>query len=322
MPVAPAVEQGSRQHGQVVGGREESGVARDAAERPGVLVVHLATDHRTVRPGLGLRGRDPVDQSRRRVEHRVRHPQRAGDPAGDHRVQRPSGDLLDDQAERDQAEVGVDVGHARLGGRLDRQHGGQPFLDRGVGAVERDPGRQPARVGEQVPDRHVVLAVLGEGREVRRDRLVEVDPAGLDLLHDRDRRERLGHRGEVEDRVPPHRHLLVGRQLGLRVDVPHRLARGVVHRDHAVPRRQHHAAGVQRPRRRGRQERAQVRRHLFQWLGQQVRLLGRAVAQLVVLELQVLRVGVHRSCPRRRRHHEQAGHQRRDHRPPHGRRPG
>ena len=69
----------------------------------------------------------------------------------------------------------------------------------------------------------------------------------LDLLHDRDRRERLGHRRQVEDRVAPHRHLLVGGQLGLRrrrtaPPCPAASCTG----DHAVPRGQHHAAGVQR----------------------------------------------------------------------------
>ncbi len=286
--VAAAVEQGPGEDRQVAGGGEQPGVAGDAAERPGVLVVHLAADHRPIGPRLRLGGRDPVDQARGRVEHRVHHAQRAGDAVGDHPVQRSAGDLLHHQAQGDQAEVGVDVGRAGLGVGLDGQYGGEALLDGLVVAVERQPGRQPAGVGEQVPDRDVVLAVLGEVREVRRDRLVEVDTAGLDLLHHRDRGERLGHRRQVEDGVPPHRHLLVGGELGVDLVVLQGLPGGVVDRDHAVPRGEHHAAGVQRVLGRRGEELPQVRGHLVQGLLQQVRLPGRAGAQLVVLEAQVV----------------------------------
>ena len=289
--VAPAVEQGAGQHRQVVRRGEQPGVPGDAAEGPGVLVVHLAADHLPAGPRLRLGRRDPVHQRGRWVEHGVGHPQRAGDAVGDHLVERLPGDLLHDQPERDQAEVGVDVGRSGLRPRLHGEHRGQPLLDGRVGAVEREPGRQPADVRQQVPDGHVLLAVLGEGRQVRRHRLVQRDPAGLDLLHHDQRRERLRDRGQVEDRVAPHLHLLLGGQLGVRVGVPQRLAGRVVDRHHPVPRGQDHAAGVHRVRRRGLEEGAQVLRHPGQGLGEQPRLLGAALPQPVVREREV--VGSH-----------------------------
>jgi hypothetical protein len=62
-------------------------------------------------------------------------------------------------------------------------------------------------VAQEHPERDLSLGVLleravhSEPGHVRRDRLVEIQPAGRDGLHDRRRGEGLGHRLDAEDRV-------------------------------------------------------------------------------------------------------------------------
>ena len=59
-------------------------------------------------------------------------------------------------------------------------------------------------------DQHAVLAVLAECRPVGGDRLVELQPAALDLLPERDRGERLGAGEEREERVRADRFAALG----------------------------------------------------------------------------------------------------------------
>src|SRR5690606_40502430 len=98
--------------------------------------------------------------------------------------------------------------------------GGEAGLDVVVGAVEVDRRRHPAGVGEQLLDRHGLLAGRGERRDVGGGRVVEGDRAVLDELHDRHRGEELGQRREVEDGVGPHLDLLRRGQLRLGVCPP------------------------------------------------------------------------------------------------------
>src|SRR5205814_10558057 len=60
---------------------------------------------------------------------------------------------------------------------------------------------EPGGVGQEVPEAHTVAAAASELGDDPRDRVVQQDPAALDLLHDRGREDRLGDRGEQEDRV-------------------------------------------------------------------------------------------------------------------------
>ena len=85
--VRAAVEHGLGQDAEIAGGGEDASVPGDAAERPGVLVVHLAPHHPAVGDGLELGGGDPVPlDPGGRVVAGVAHPQRAGDA-----VARPAG---------------------------------------------------------------------------------------------------------------------------------------------------------------------------------------------------------------------------------------
>ena len=178
---------------------------------------------------------DPVQLFGRRVVAGVGHAERRGDPLANDLVQWLPRGQLDQLAEGDHVEVAVDV---RRAGRTERGHvvhRGDALLRRRPLAVERDPGRQPGGVGEQLPEGDGALATSGEGRQVRRHRGVEVEAAAFHLLEHRDRGEQLGHRREVEDAVATHRHLLVGRELGAcAVGVPEGVADRFVGGDHAV----------------------------------------------------------------------------------------
>ena len=240
--VGAAVEQRLAQHRQVVGGREDPGVAGHAAEGPRVLVVHLAPDHAPVGCRLELRrgGAGVVG----RVVSGVHHAERGGDPVAHDLVEPLSGQALDEHPEGDEVEVAVEVG--RAGRALQRRvHDG---LDAGglvgVAAVERQPRREAGGVGQQVPDRHRLLAVGGELRQVCRDRRLEIHAPVLDELDGGDGGEELGHRRQVEDGVLAHGHPLVPRQLGRGVLVAQGVAAGIPGHDGTVMAHERHGAGI------------------------------------------------------------------------------
>ena len=62
--------------------------------------------------------------------------------------------------------------------------------------------RESRRVGEKVAERDALLARARELRQQLGHRLVEGEQALLHELHDRRRREGLGHRGHREESVP------------------------------------------------------------------------------------------------------------------------
>src|SRR5699024_783753 len=125
----------------------------------------------------------------------------AGDVLAHVLVQALAGELLHDQAQRDQPQVGVHVRGAGRRGGGDREHGVETGGDVRVGGVEVDERREPADVGEQVADGDLALPVLGEAGQVHGDAIVEPQPALLDELHHGGGGEDLRDRGEVVDRV-------------------------------------------------------------------------------------------------------------------------
>ncbi len=286
--VHAAVEQRTAEDRQVPRVREHPGVPRDAAEAERVLVVHLAPHQPPVeagpRPAGVLRGRDPRLPGGGRVVTGAAHAQRAGDPLVQEDVQRAAGDPLQDQLQRDQVQVRVAV---RGPGRIDRrlvEEEPDPLLVRGR-LVQRDPGAEPRGVGEQLADRHVLLARAGEVRQIRRDGRLQLQPAPLDLLHGEDGGEQLRHRGQVEDGVRAHGELPVRRELdagvGLLVvgPVAHRHADGAVQRHRVAASGQQHGPRVPGVGGRRTEERLGVGDELTQRRGEQPGAPGGAVPQ-------------------------------------------
>ena len=108
----------------------------------------------------------------------------------------------------------------------------------GEEVAQRDRAVGGHRIVEGAVDRAQDLAV-GQLGQPFVDRIVEPELALLDEDHGADRRDRLGHRGEPEDRVPPHRHIAAE---GHRADRLHVLPAAVVdERDEA---REHAAVDV------------------------------------------------------------------------------
>lgn len=94
--VDPAVEEGAGEDGQVPGGAEDPGMARDTAERVRVLVVDLTPHQPAVQTGPGRAlhfggGGDPAPGERWVVPSAV-HPERSGDLVAEQGVQSASGD--------------------------------------------------------------------------------------------------------------------------------------------------------------------------------------------------------------------------------------
>ena len=222
-PAAAVAEERPGVAREVVGGAEEAGVPRHAAEGPGAGVVDLPAEEDAV---LLLGRRDPRDGKASplsdRAELRLGHPERVEDRPPRVDVERLPGHRADQLAEDLVARVGVDeplsrgVQEAAL--VLPREDlGGRPEVE-----VHRVVGDEAAAVGEELLDGHLLpLAAPGaEGGEVRHDRVVEADPALLDERHDGGRgRDGLREGGQVEDGVDGHR-LDRGRERAVAVGLP------------------------------------------------------------------------------------------------------
>ncbi len=121
-------------------------------------------------------------------------------------VERFAGNDTDDVSQQEEVDVGVDDALVRT------RHGHfvDGLADRRVVAIplgiELEVGPQARRVREQVPDGDVALAVLLEAGHVQGDAVGQPQLALLHQHHDRRRRrDHLGERGGVEDRVGRHR---------------------------------------------------------------------------------------------------------------------
>ncbi len=242
--VDPAVEEGAGEDGEVPGGAEDPGVARDPAERVRVLVVHLAPHQTAVQPGPGRAlhlsgGGDPAPGERWVVTSAV-HPERSGDLVAEQDVQCASGDLFQEQLEGDQVQVGVPVDGPGSLLWAHRPQQPQPALACGL-LVEGRPGAQSRGVGEQLTHRDHLFAAPGEVRQVPAHRSLQLQASPLHLLHGQDGGEQLGQRGQVEDGVLGHRDPLGRRELPhpvgppVVVRVPDGVAHRAVQRDGAAP---------------------------------------------------------------------------------------
>ena len=200
--VLAAVEHHLREHGEVGRGAEQPGVAGDAAERVGVLVVHFAAaaDSRAaelisvgaMRARSESAGRKNVSVMPSGVHTRSCRNWSSGSPdAG-----------LDDEAEHVGAEVGVLVAPAGLAAERRRDDRGARFFGRVRDAPEVAAGGQSRAVLEQHADGDAILVAAGELGHVLRDGVVEVDLALVEQDHDRGRgADDLGQRREIVDRA-------------------------------------------------------------------------------------------------------------------------
>ena len=145
-------------------------------------------------------------QCSRRREHRLAHVERREDAFAHEIGERPPAHPRDDFAEQKEVDVAVDKPAARRIG----QHFFARQLNRLVGARPLRPQIQirpkPGHVRQQVANRDAVLAVFGEFRNERRDRIGQADTALFHQHHHRRRRgDHLGHRRQIEDCVERHR---------------------------------------------------------------------------------------------------------------------
>ena len=151
------------------------------------------------------------------VEHGGgRHPQRLEEPSLEKVTVASPARMLDDHPEHEVAHVAVLEPRAR--GKTQR------VLARGVEelrgrVVLSSPARaqrleilperrQARRMGQEVAHRDA-LPRLGSARQIREDRLVELDLASLDEHHDRRCSELLADRRQLEDGVGPDRHVVL-----------------------------------------------------------------------------------------------------------------
>ena len=210
--------------------------------------MYPASSHRTdARAGqVDPDRRQPDVPAGRGNERRRAHTQRVEDVRAEQLVERPAKTA----AERLREEV---EGRRRVseGGPGRRLLGHGQRLAQQLGAVAAthqhplDVGVAEARgVREHVPRGERQEPGKVETREPAADRLGEVEPAGLDLVQDRGRHHRLGHRGEEADRVDAHPGTV---ERAERLEPDHAL--GVGHAD------RHERHGVVRHLRGGKRER-------------------------------------------------------------------
>ena len=174
-------------------------MARDAAERRGVFVVHF-TDKQPATPRIPFGRRDSPTPQRRGTEldlfqnlHLREHQCEA---LGEWNAS------IDDEAEEDEVEVAVDRLRARrIFERFGRDGGlvGMPSFQL---AKEGAPHRQAGAMREEIAQGDVSPVGAAPFGDMSGDGVVERQHAALDLLHhDRCGRDHLGKRREIEDGV-------------------------------------------------------------------------------------------------------------------------
>ncbi len=120
--------------------------------------------------------------------------------------QRRAGGAFEGDPEEDVAEVAVLEPRAGSCGEAERADGPHDIAGALGAGVDRSPTRDPGGVGEQAPQRDTLGSKLLQLREQRRDLLVEREAPAVDERQgNAGADERLGQRGEVEDRVRRHR---------------------------------------------------------------------------------------------------------------------
>src|SRR5581483_2112983 len=208
--------------------REQPRVPRHAPHRVGVLIVHLAHQHPLAEGAE--RGRrehlrhrlQPARAHQRDVDEIGRaQAERAVDALAAEAVERDGGDALDGLAEQHEVEVGVErfarrrrlgllamdlLVHPLLGPVAGHEVDLATFLDLRNLLKERPPRREPRAMREHLAEGDVALVVDAEVVEEARHPVAQAQLVLAHQQHHRDRRRQgLGQRREVEDRLQPHR---------------------------------------------------------------------------------------------------------------------
>jgi len=151
------------------------------------------------------------DHGGRHAEPRIGHAERHEHLVADELAEVAAALALDDLGEQERHHAGLVAGaRARGHARIDAGPADERDV-RGVVLVVADRKQllldieETAGVGPDVPDRDGILAAAGEFREVRRDRVVEVDKAFLPDAREQDRCGDLGARQPRHHRVGGHR---------------------------------------------------------------------------------------------------------------------
>src|SRR5207249_11858478 len=152
--------------GEVARGGEEAGMGGDAADGECVLVVDLAP-HEPAAPRVALGRRDARNEVARGAEHRALHAERLEHAPRDERVDRLARHALEHFAEQEEAEVAVYRLRPRYVGEVHRDDPPEELLLAADLLVERRPGLQPRRVGQQALDGYRLLRAPAEARDER-----------------------------------------------------------------------------------------------------------------------------------------------------------
>ena len=159
---------------------------RHAVQRVGVLVVHLAVYVPVPIDGVHFgRGRAAVQRTGR-IEPRLPHPQRTEDGFVQVVVQRLSRDLLYQESERHEPDVGIDRHLAVIPRLIVGFEGGEGLavlLLSPESAPKWQERRQSPLVGQQMADGDVALPPARPFRQVLADAGVEGEAAAVDELH-------------------------------------------------------------------------------------------------------------------------------------------
>ena len=200
-----AVEKHPTEAGQVVGAPEEAGVAGHPPEGAGVAVVDVAAEHLAAEH---LGGGESAPPGERRIEAGVLHAERLVEAPSGELIQGTAADAAHDLAQQDESGVAV----VEAGPRREVEPGPDDLGQQAGDGLRASPGlgkvRHAGAVEENSPERHLAIGGGGQLGQVPRDGGVEVQSPVLGEGQDGgSRRDDLGQRGEIEDRVDGHRLL-------------------------------------------------------------------------------------------------------------------
>ena len=200
---------------------EEPRVPGHAAHPPRGRIVHDAAQHLHLGPPFdsahdrlariaerraGLGRRDARDHRRRRIEHRLPHPERQEHALADELLERLLAHAADDLGKQEIVDVAVDEAAARRRGQHFFRREANRFVVAAPVEADIDVRSETGHVRQKIAHRDAVLAVLGEIRNERGDRIGEPDLAFFHQHHHRRRgRDDFRERRDVEDRVERHR---------------------------------------------------------------------------------------------------------------------
>ena len=182
--VLAAIQHHLREHREVSGGTEETGMSRHTAQGVGVFVVNL-TSQRIAARRSDLGGSDAIPQGVGGTIHRLVHPEGFEHASCQVFVERLAGDDLDQESQNIGTQIGVDVlsawtafegGAQDQGARFERRLGDPPDIS----ARWESGGMR-----EKLTDGDLILVAAAECGDIVNDRVIEPDLLFVEKNHDR-----------------------------------------------------------------------------------------------------------------------------------------